>query len=84
VAKGRAVTASTVREKFGQGLMFSAKEAVERGMADRVATLDETVSRLLGGGRVAGPRAAAVEPGPSTIAAGDLARRRRALDRFRP
>jgi signal peptide peptidase SppA len=49
VAKGRGVKVAEVRERFGQGLVFSAKEAVSRGMADRVATLEETIDRLRGG-----------------------------------
>jgi len=51
VAKHRGVTPETVRKTFGQGRMFGAKEAVQRGMADRVATLDETVARMAKGGR---------------------------------
>lgn len=46
VARGRGVTSETVREQFGQGRVFDAREAVKRGMADRVATFDETVARL--------------------------------------
>jgi len=51
VAKHRGVTPETVRKGFGQGRMYGAKEAVERGMADRIATLDETVARMAKGGR---------------------------------
>ncbi len=58
VAKGRGVSRSTVESDFGQGRMFGAKDAVARGMADRVATLDETIARLQGGGRVRRRRAA--------------------------
>lgn len=53
VAKFRGVPVSTVRadpEKdeahFGGGRVYPAAIAVERGMADRVATLDETLARL--------------------------------------
>jgi signal peptide peptidase SppA len=81
VAKGRAVSATTVREKFGQGLMFNGQEAVDRGMADRVATLDETISRFAAGGRVSGPRARAHESAPDSSA--DLERRRREVARLR-
>jgi len=52
VARGRGATPSAVRSGFGQGHVVGAKEAVESGMADRVATLEETVERLAGGGRV--------------------------------
>lgn len=80
VAKGRAVSSLTVREKFGQGLMFSADEAVSLGMADRVATLDETIARFVGGGRVSGPRKRAELPTDARVSA---AARRRELDRMR-
>jgi len=46
VAKGRGVTSKDVREGFGQGFIVGAKEAVKLGMADRVATLEETIQRL--------------------------------------
>ncbi|MGR9427730.1 S49 family peptidase [Rhizobium leguminosarum] len=53
VARARRVSPSVVRadpekdkKHFGGGRMYGAKKAVELGMADRVATLDETVARL--------------------------------------
>ena len=49
VARGRNVTARTVRNGFGEGRMVGAKNAVAEGMADRVATLDQTIQRLGGG-----------------------------------
>lgn len=53
VAEGRGVKASAVRADFGQGRMVLAKEAVSRGMADRVATMESTLNRfgatMLGG-----------------------------------
>ena len=51
VARNRSVSRSDVRGGFGQGRMVGAKEAVASGMADRVATLDETISRLASGRR---------------------------------
>lgn len=48
VARNRGVKTATVRDGFGEGRMVPAAQAVSLGMADRVATLDETVSRLLG------------------------------------
>lgn len=48
VAKYRGVTRSVVRSAFGQGMVFGAKDAVRLKMADRIATLDETVARLAG------------------------------------
>ncbi len=52
VAKHRGAKAADVRNGFGQGRMVSAHEAVSQGMADRVATLDETITRLASGGRL--------------------------------
>lgn len=52
VARGRGVSRATVESDFGQGRMFTAQEAKRLGMVDRVATLDETVARIAGGGRV--------------------------------
>lgn len=50
VAKGRGVPVSTVRgEAFGEGRMRLASEAVAAGMADRVGTLDDTISRYASG-----------------------------------
>ncbi|MBX6394060.1 MAG: S49 family peptidase [Burkholderiales bacterium] len=46
VARQRGVKVSDVRERFGQGLVFGAKESVSRGMADRVATFEETLQRM--------------------------------------
>jgi signal peptide peptidase SppA len=46
VAKGRDVTVKTVEADFGQGRMVLAGKAVERGMADSVATFDQTMTRL--------------------------------------
>jgi signal peptide peptidase SppA len=46
VARGRRTQKSTVRERFGNGRGVLARDAVALGMADRVATFDETVSRL--------------------------------------
>lgn len=49
VARGRNVSVKTVRDGFGEARMVLAKEAKAEGMADRVATLDETIKRLGGG-----------------------------------
>lgn len=65
VAKGRKVSEAVVRadpeksdKHFGGGRVYGAKEAVRLGMADRVATLDETITRLIGGGVRQSARAA--------------------------
>jgi signal peptide peptidase SppA len=47
VARGRGVDAAAVRGGFGEGRTVLAKAAVRQGMADRVATLDQTINRLL-------------------------------------
>lgn len=46
VARGRGVSATAVRGGFGEGRVVPAGQAVSLGMADRVATLEETVARL--------------------------------------
>lgn len=47
VARNRNVDAATVRSGFGEGRMFSARQAIDVGMADRIGTLDETINLLL-------------------------------------
>lgn len=47
VASGRRVTQTKVRDDFGQGRVFGAREAVARGMADRIATLDDVIGGLI-------------------------------------
>jgi capsid assembly protease len=56
LARHRATTVAKVRKDFGEGRVVGAKEAVERGMADRVATLDETLARLLKSSAAQRPR----------------------------
>ncbi len=56
VAKGRDTTASKVKNGYGQGRMVSPAAAVAEGMANRVATMDQTLSRL------GVPRQTAVSP----------------------
>lgn len=46
LARNRNVSLSTVREDFGQGRMVMAERAVELGMADSIATLQDTVKRF--------------------------------------
>lgn len=47
VAQGRGVTPTRVRADFGAGRMVEAGRAKSLGMADRVATFDEVMSRLI-------------------------------------
>lgn len=51
VARGRGVSVDAVRNGFGQGRTVGADEAVRLGMADRVATLDETIRQRQQGGK---------------------------------
>lgn len=46
VARHRGVSAATVEDRFGQGRVFPAAEARERGMIDRIATLEEVVGEM--------------------------------------
>ena len=54
VAKHRGVKDATVRNGFGEGRVVGADEAVKLGMADRVATLEETINGLFNSGAAAG------------------------------
>lgn len=69
VAKGRGVSAAQVRSGMGQGRMLGAKDAKAAGMVDRVETLDQTITRLLGRGAAPSlgrPGALALEAGAAT------------------
>lgn len=46
VAEGRGTTAGKVEDGYGQGRVFYAESLMERGMVDRIATLDETLERF--------------------------------------
>ena len=61
LAKYRGVSTTAVRNNFGQGRMFGPKEAIERGMANREATLEETIERLASGKKSQSRRRAAVD-----------------------
>jgi signal peptide peptidase SppA len=58
VRKGRGVSAKDVRSGFGKGGLEMGQAALDAGLADRIGTLDQTISRLSGGGKRR-PRAAA-------------------------
>lgn len=49
VATGRGTTPDAVRAGYGEGRVLPAKRAVAADLADRVATIDETVLELAGG-----------------------------------
>lgn len=46
VARGRGVTAATVRKDFGQGRVYGSDQAKKLGMVSRIGTLAETIDRL--------------------------------------
>lgn len=46
IAKGRGLSKPRVDPGFGEGRVYGAKAALERGMIDQIATLGETVARL--------------------------------------
>jgi ClpP class serine protease len=48
VAAGRGVSADSVKDGFGEGLVVTAQRAVELGMADRVDSFEGVVSKLAG------------------------------------
>ena len=61
VARGRGVTVAEARgERFGEGRVYHAAAAVERGMADRIATLDQVIGELAAGKWARPMRVAAV------------------------
>jgi len=71
VARGRKVSAATVRAEFGRGAMVTAGPAVERGMADRIGTLEGV---LKGAGRTRQYQ----QGGRRALMAADIETRRRA------
>lgn len=77
VARGRGIGADKVRSGFGEGRTVKDSEAVKMGMADRVATLDDTLSRQLASKRST-PAPARANALASTHADQDFRRRRHA------
>lgn len=78
VARGRGVTLAAAKgEQFGEGLVFGARELVDRGMADRVATFEQTLERF---GIVADPYVSAKrqEAAANALAGAALAEKLRA------
>jgi signal peptide peptidase SppA len=60
VAQGRGVKQADVVNGFGEGRVEKDKKAVKLGMADRVATMDDTLQRLAKMKRPSGTKALAV------------------------
>lgn len=50
VARNRGISTSTVRNGYGQGRVLNARAALKEGVVDKIATLDETLTRLSGRG----------------------------------
>lgn len=69
LAKARGVSKTFVNSNFGQGKMFMAKDAVKLGLADRVATLDQVLSKL--GVSMSAATRLTAEGEPAQIAASD-------------
>lgn len=57
VAKARGTTAAAVRESYGEGKVYSAKQSIKLGVADRIAPLDQVLVKLNGSRSSAGKRA---------------------------
>jgi ClpP class serine protease len=73
VARGRGVPVSIVRAEFGRGAMVTARAAVERGMANRIGTLDGVLRATRRAGEVGG--------GKRAMLSAEVETRRRAADR---
>jgi signal peptide peptidase SppA len=71
VARGRGVSVSDVRTGYGEGRVLTAKDAKAAGLIDRIATMDETIARLVGRKSSGGLRAEC-EGGEALIAAGPI------------
>mgnify|MGYP001598339062 CR=1 FL=1 len=50
VARGRKRSLASVKSGFGQGRLVNAEDAKAEGMVDSIATLDQTIARLMGHG----------------------------------
>ncbi len=72
VARGRGVSVADVRNGYGEGRALTAKDAKAAGLIDRIATMDETIGRLVGRKAPAGMRAL-YEAAHSALASNGLA-----------
>lgn len=57
VARGRGVSATDIRNGYGEGRALSAKDAKAAGLIDRIATMDEVIGKLVGKRSTSGMRA---------------------------
>lgn len=75
VARGIGVPVDDVRNGFGEGRMVGARQAVKLGMADKVATLEQTIRSVawrVRQGAGASPAVRAQEPDPALTTAQEL------------
>jgi signal peptide peptidase SppA len=90
VARGRGVSVADVKGGYGQGRVLTAKDAKAAGLIDRIATANETISRLVGRSRAAvaetamaaGPEAVASALAQGSISVNDVRRERARLEMF--
>jgi signal peptide peptidase SppA len=68
VARGRGVAVSDVRNGYGQGRALSAKDAKAAGLIDRIGTMEDTLSRLVGRKAAGGLRAESEAPEIAAVA----------------
>lgn len=61
VARNRGVSASTVRNGYGEGRALRAKKALDAGLVDRIATFDEVIREQASRTPRRGPRASIME-----------------------
>jgi HK97 family phage major capsid protein len=70
IAKGRGITPAAVRAQYGDGSVFAARAALDAGLIDRIASLDEVLAGLgAARPRAAGPRADVVALPVAALAA---------------
>lgn len=78
VARGRGVSADTVREGFGEGRVVTGSQALAAGMVDRIDTFESTVDRMLRSALSAGDLSALhADTGNTGISFSDEAERAR-------
>jgi signal peptide peptidase SppA len=70
IAKSRGVPVDTVRANYGEGRTLMARKALDRGMVDRIDSLDNTIRRVARGTVGASPKAAALAEGTALGAHG--------------
>jgi signal peptide peptidase SppA len=67
IAKGRGIKPADVRSGYGEGRLLSADQALAAGLIDRIATLQETLDRVMSSApSTALARAAAIAPPVNT------------------